>query len=242
MREGFIFKWRDNEDSGFDGGLSKKKKKKITRCGAQGNLWYTSTTGLKNINIDFMECLVVVMECIYNDDALKKLALTCYIANKLFGQQWLFGKVEESNKTDIETDNDSEELAHVMKIEKKLIKKWWKEIGHLDFFTNKEVNKKVVVEFSLICYKHMASYHDSLGNENVMFNELGYCWTMKLKYNTHIILVTDNAIDKLFRDTETLIGSSKPKPEGAVFVFFHPKKQDLVSWLDCSCKTFISFL
>ena len=51
---------------------------------------------------------------------------------------------------------------------------------------------------------------------------------MKLKYNTHIILVTDNAIDKLFRDTETLIGSSKPKPEGAVFVFFHPKKQDLV--------------
>ena len=65
---------------------------------------------------------------------------------------------------------------------------------------------------------------------------------MKLKYNTHIILVTDNAIDKLFRDTETLIGSSKPKPESAVFVFFHPKKQDLVSWLDCSCKTFISFL
>ena len=56
-----------------------------------------------------MECLVVVMECIYNDDVLKSLALTCYIAKKLFGQQWLFGKVEENNKTDIETDNDSEE-------------------------------------------------------------------------------------------------------------------------------------
>ena len=48
---------------------------------------------------------------------------------------------------------------------------------------------------------------------------------MKLKYNTHIILVTDNAIDKLFRDTETLIGSSKPKPEGAVFVFSTPKNR-----------------
>ena len=81
-----------------------------------------------------MECLVVVMECIYNDDALKSLALTCYIAKKLFGQQWLFGKVEESNKTDIETDNDSEELAHVMKIEKKLIKKMVKRNWASRFF------------------------------------------------------------------------------------------------------------
>ena len=36
---------------------------------------------------------------------------------------------------------------------------------------------------------------------------------------THIILATDNAIDKVFRDTETLIDSSKPKSEGAVSVF-----------------------
>ena len=40
-----------------------------------------------------MECSVV-MECIYNVDACKTPALLCYIANKLFGQQWLFKKVE----------------------------------------------------------------------------------------------------------------------------------------------------
>ena len=31
------------------------------------------------------------------------------MSNKLFGQQWLFEKVEESNTNDVETDNDSEE-------------------------------------------------------------------------------------------------------------------------------------
>ena len=54
-----------------------------------------------------MECFVV-MECIYAD-ACKTPALLSYIANKLFGQQWLFEKVEESNTNDMETDNDSEE-------------------------------------------------------------------------------------------------------------------------------------
>ena len=60
------------------------------------------------INIDIMECFVV-MECIYSVDACKIPALLCYIANKLFGQQWLFEKVEESNTNDMETDNNSEE-------------------------------------------------------------------------------------------------------------------------------------
>ena len=55
-----------------------------------------------------MECFVV-MECIYSVDACKIPALLCYIANKLFGQQWLFEKVEESNTNDMETDNNSEE-------------------------------------------------------------------------------------------------------------------------------------
>ena len=55
-----------------------------------------------------MECFVV-MECIYSVDACKIPALLCYIANKLFGQQWLFKKVEESNTNDMETGNDSEE-------------------------------------------------------------------------------------------------------------------------------------
>ena len=57
-----------------------------------------------------MECLVV-MECIYNVDAQKSPAFLCYIANNFLGQQWLFEKVEESNKIDIQADNGSEELA-----------------------------------------------------------------------------------------------------------------------------------
>ena len=61
-----------------------------------------------------MECLVV-MKCIYNYDAHKSPALLCYITNKLFGQQWIFEKLKESNKTVIETDNDNEELAPAMK-------------------------------------------------------------------------------------------------------------------------------
>ena len=55
-----------------------------------------------------MECFVVT-ECIYNVDACKTPALLCYIANKLFGQQWLFEKVEERNTNDMVTDHDSEE-------------------------------------------------------------------------------------------------------------------------------------
>ena len=51
-----------------------------------GKPWHTCTTNFKIINIDIMECSVV-MECIYNVDACKIPALLCYIANKLFGQQ-----------------------------------------------------------------------------------------------------------------------------------------------------------
>ena len=68
-------------------------------------------------------------------------------------------------------------------------------------------------------------YHDGFVDEIVVFNELGYWWKAKLKYSTHIILITDNAICKVFRDIETLIGSSKPKLEGAICVFFSiPRK------------------
>ena len=49
------------------------------------------------------------MECIYNVGGCETPALLCYIANKLYGQQWLFEKVEESSTNDMETDIDSEE-------------------------------------------------------------------------------------------------------------------------------------
>ena len=55
-----------------------------------------------------MKCFVV-MECIYNLGEFKTPALLCYIANKLYGQQWFFEKVEESSTNDMETDIDSEE-------------------------------------------------------------------------------------------------------------------------------------
>ena len=70
------------------------------------------------------------MDCIYNVDARKSPALLCYVANKSFWQQWLFEKVEESNTNIIERDNDSQELPPVMK-------RRWKEIGHLDFALSK---------------------------------------------------------------------------------------------------------
>ena len=70
--------------------------------------WYTCTNSFENTNIDIMERFVV-MKCICDVDACKTPALLCYISNKLFGQQWLFEKVEESNTNDVETDNDSEE-------------------------------------------------------------------------------------------------------------------------------------
>ena len=57
--------------------------------------WYTCTTSFKMINIDIMECFVVI-ECIYNVDACKSTVLLCYIASKFFGQQWVFEKVEKA--------------------------------------------------------------------------------------------------------------------------------------------------
>ena len=96
-----------------------------------------------------MECLVV-MEIIYNVDAHESPALLCYIANKLFGQQWLFKKVDISNTNDIETNHDSEKSSPVMKRRRK-------EIGHLDFVlpTRKSI-RKMVAKFSLIFRKDMA--------------------------------------------------------------------------------------
>ena len=162
-----------------------------------------------------MKCLLV-MRNIYNVDACKSPTLLCYIANKLFGQQWLFEKVEKSNPNDIEKDYDTEGLSPIMK-------KKQKEIGHLDLILQRKNSiRKMIAEFSFTCYKYMA---ESLVNVNakgqtvsyipyVKWWECGtewarYQWTTKLKCNTHIILATDNAIGKVFWNTETLIGSPK---------------------------------
>ena len=79
--------------------------------------------------------------------------------------------------------------------------------------------------------------NDRSGDGNVMHNELGIDEQRRLKH-THN---PDNAIDKVFRDTETPTGSSKLISEGLPMFFpLHPlptqKKKHLVSCLDCSCK------
>ena len=85
------------------------------------------------------------MEIICNVDAHKSPALLCYIASKLFEQQWLFEKGDESNTNYIKTDHDSEELSP-------LVNRRWTEIGHLDFFLPTRKSRKMVALFSLIWY------------------------------------------------------------------------------------------
>ena len=62
----------------------------------------------------------------------------------------MFEKVEESNTSDIKTDQDIEELSPVMKRKQK-------EIGNPDFALSiRNSIRKMVAEFSLTCYKDMA--------------------------------------------------------------------------------------
>ena len=46
---------------------------------------------------------------------------------------------------------------------------------------------------------------DRAGDSDVMLSELGVDEKQKLKCNAHILLAIDVALDKVFRDTETLI-------------------------------------
>ena len=111
-----------------------------------------------------MKCLLV-MRNIYNVDACKSPTLLCYIANKLFGQQWLFEKVEKSNPNDIEKDYDTEGLSPIMK-------KKQKEIGHLDLILQRKNSiRKMIAEFSFTCYKYMA---ESLVNVNAKGQTVSY--------------------------------------------------------------------
>lgn len=68
------------------------------------------------------------------------------------------------------------------------------------------------------------AYHHSSGDGNAMLHEL-YWWTTELKSNTEIILVTDKAVDKVFRDKKTSSGSSKSISEGAARVFSSPENK-----------------
>ena len=56
-----------------------------------------------------------------------------------------------------------------------------------------------------------------------MLDELGIEESKRLKCNAHILLASDTAIDKVFRDVETVIGSSNLITKGAGHVFNSPK-------------------
>ena len=60
---------------------------------------------------------------------------------------------------------------------------------------------------------------DRAGDSDTMLEELGVCTDKVLKCNAHILLVIDVTIDKVFKDTETVIGLSSLIGQGAAHVF-----------------------
>ena len=60
---------------------------------------------------------------------------------------------------------------------------------------------------------------DRAGDADTMLDELSVAEERKLKCNAHILLAVDNAMDTMFKDTETLIGNSNLISENAAHVF-----------------------
>ena len=61
------------------------------------------------------------------------------------------------------------------------------------------------------------------GDKDIMLSELGVEEKRRLKCNAHILLAVDVALDKVFRDTETLISVSNLIGRGAMHVFSSPQ-------------------
>ena len=64
---------------------------------------------------------------------------------------------------------------------------------------------------------------DRAGDSDVMLDELGIDESKRLKCNAHVLLAVDVALDKVFRDVETLIGVANLIGKGASHVFSSPK-------------------
>ena len=60
---------------------------------------------------------------------------------------------------------------------------------------------------------------DRAGDADTMLDDLDIAEERRLKCNAHILLAVDNAMDKVFKDTETLIGVSHLISESAAHVF-----------------------
>ena len=64
---------------------------------------------------------------------------------------------------------------------------------------------------------------DRAGDSDVMLDEIGVSAKRRLKCNAHVLLAVDVALDKVFRDIETLIGVTNLIGRGAAHVFNSPK-------------------
>ena len=78
-----------------------------------------------------------------------------------------------------------------------------------------------------VTYEEMIGYidffmNDRSGDGEVMLNELGIDEKKRLKCNAHVVLATDVALDKVFRDIETKVGPAKLIGQGASHVFGSP--------------------
>ena len=60
---------------------------------------------------------------------------------------------------------------------------------------------------------------DRAPDNDRMLDELNIAETKRLKCNAHIVLAVDAALEKVFRDTEAVIGTSCLITEGAAHVF-----------------------
>ena len=64
---------------------------------------------------------------------------------------------------------------------------------------------------------------DRAGDSDVMLDILGVEQKKRLKCNAHVLLAVDISLDKIFRDSERLIGVSNLINKGATHIFSYPK-------------------
>ena len=68
---------------------------------------------------------------------------------------------------------------------------------------------------------------DRAGDSDVMLDELGVADKKRLKCNAHVLLAVDGALDKVFKDVESIVGVSNLIGRGESHVFNSPKNSVL---------------
>ena len=256
-------------------------------------------TGFKTFDVDVMEALVV-MESEYKVDAAKAPKLLCFIANKVFKQNWIVAEERENESKDNKEEPVSkkakkyqESYSNVLP-SRTAVRNWVESFSLLSFadmaesITKAKENEEKVtfgtddtvkaagakrhdiksghitiigkdnaresystgfheslshsgkdaatimkMEISKMAiltdnsFEDMISMidyfmHDRAGDGDKMLDEFGIDPEKRLKCNAHILLCVDNALDKVFKDMETVVGPSNLIAEGASHVFNGP--------------------